>query len=177
MTTTTIRPNTLSPRRRALATGGAVLATALLWAVAHILGVELRVDTRTGLPALAVTLPLVSASTLAASLLAIATRQQLHRWTDRASTAWIRLAITVLLVSLTPLAYVQASGAAKAILAAMHLAVAAVLIPLLAHANGSAIRDAGTPPCDVPEERPDPRRSTLARYRPDPTADTNNFTI
>jgi hypothetical protein len=143
MTTTTIRPNTLVRRRRALATGGAVLATALLWAVAHILGVELRVDTRTGLPALAVTLPLVIASTLAASLLAIATRRQLDRLTDRASVVWTRLAVTVLLVSLTPLAYVQASGAAKATLATMHLAVAAVLIPLLAYANSNAIRGGG----------------------------------
>jgi Family of unknown function (DUF6069) len=143
MTTTSIRPNTLALRRGALATGGAVLATALLWAVAHILGVELRVDTRTGLPVLAVTLPLVTASTLAASLLAIATRRQLDRLTDRASTAWTRLAVTVLLVSLTPLAYVQASGAAKATLVTMHLAVAAVLVPLLAHANRSAIRDGG----------------------------------
>ena len=57
MTTTSIRPTTLGLRRGALAAGGAVLAAALLWAVAHILGVELRVDTRTGLPALAVTLP------------------------------------------------------------------------------------------------------------------------
>jgi len=143
MTTTSIRPNTLGLRRAALATGGAVLATALLWAAARSLGVDLRVDTRTGLPALAVTLPLITASTLAASLLAIATRQQLARLTDRASTAWTRLALTVLLVSLIPLAYVHASGPAKATLVTMHLAVAAVLIPLLAHANGSPIRDDG----------------------------------
>jgi hypothetical protein len=143
MTATTIRRNTLGLRREAFATGGAVLATTLLWAVAHILRVDLRVDTRTGLPALAVTLPLVIASALAASLLAIATRRQLDRLTDRASAAWTRLALTVLLVSLIPLAYVQASGVAKATLAAMHLAVAAVLIPLLAPANGSAIRDRG----------------------------------
>jgi hypothetical protein len=107
--------------------------------VAHNSGVELRVDTRTGLPSLAVTLPLVTGSTLAASLLAIATRRQLDRLTDRASIAWTRLALTVLLVSLIPLAYVQASGAAKATLVTMHLAVAAVLIPLLAHANGRTL--------------------------------------
>ncbi len=143
MTTTSIRANTPSLYRGALASGGAVLVTALLWAVAHLLGVELRVDTRTGLPALAVTLPLITASTLAASLLAIATRRQLDRFTDRATTVWTRLALTVLLVSLVPLAYVQASAAAKATLAMMHLAVAAVLVPLLARANGSAIRDSG----------------------------------
>jgi len=134
MTTTSIRT---------LATGAAVLATALVWAGAHVLGVELRVDTRTGLPALTVTLPLITASTLAVSLLAIATRRQLDRFTDRATTAWTRLALTVLLVSLAPMAYVQASAAAKATLAIMHLAVAAVLIPLLAHAQDSGDNDRG----------------------------------
>jgi hypothetical protein len=141
MSTTSFRPTTLGGHSRALATGGAVLATALLWTVAHILGIELRVDTRTGLPALAITLPLVIASTLAASLLAIATRRQLGRFTDRSSTVWTRLALAVLLLSLTPMAYVEASAAAKVTLATMHLAVAAVLIPLLAHGNGSVIRN------------------------------------
>ncbi len=141
MTTPSIRPHTPGLRRAALATSSAVLVTALFWAVAHLLGVELRVDTRMGLPALAVTLPLITASTLAASLLAIATRRQLDRFTHRAATVWTRLALTVLLVSLTPLAYVQASAAAKATLAMMHLAVAAILIPLLAHVNGSRVRD------------------------------------
>jgi hypothetical protein len=89
-----------------------------------------------GLPAQVVGLPLVTGSTLAASLLATATRKRLDRLTDRAPTVWIRLAVTVLLFSLTPFTYVQASAGTKATLVSMHLAVAAILVPLLARGNG-----------------------------------------
>ncbi|WP_326647471.1 MULTISPECIES: DUF6069 family protein [unclassified Streptomyces] len=136
MTATSTRPATPSLRRHAYAVGGAVLATALLWTAARSLGVELRVDARNGRPPQVVGLPLVAGSTLVVSLLASATRKWLDRLTDRASTVWTRLAVTVLLVSLAPMTYVQASGSAKATLALMHLAVAAVLVPLLARANG-----------------------------------------
>ncbi len=121
-------------RHIACATGGAVLATTLLWTVAHILGIELRVGPGGGWPTRAVSLPHVLGITLVVSLLASATRKGLDLLTDtdRASTIWTRLAVAVLLVSLTPLTYLQVSGGATAILALMHLAVAAVLIPLLA---------------------------------------------
>ncbi|WP_326655258.1 DUF6069 family protein [Streptomyces sp. NBC_01750] len=117
--------------------GGAVLATTLLWTAAHTLGVELRIGPGGGWPSQAVGLPRVAGSTLVASLLAAATRKGLDLLTDtdRASTLWIRLAVTVLLVSLAPLTFVRASGGARATPALMHLAVAAVLIPLLAPRN------------------------------------------
>ncbi|MER5463043.1 DUF6069 family protein [Streptomyces sp. NPDC002668] len=132
MTTPPGRPATPGLRRIAYAIGGAVLATTLLWTIAHILGVELRVDPGNGWPTQAVGLPLVAGSTLVASLLASATRKGLDWLTDLAPTVWTRLTVTVLLVSLAPLTFVQASGGAKATLALMHLAVGAVLIPLLA---------------------------------------------
>ncbi|MGV9542734.1 DUF6069 family protein [Nocardia beijingensis] len=133
------RPPARSTRARSrhvYAVGGAVLATVLLWAAAHSLGVELRVDTRDGRQAQVVGLPLVAGSTLVVALLAAATRKWLDRWSDRAPRVWTRLAVTVLLVSLLPMAYVEASGGAKATLALMHLAVAAVLVPLLAGGSG-----------------------------------------
>ncbi|WP_454197102.1 DUF6069 family protein [Nocardia sp. Marseille-Q1738] len=132
MTTTSTRQASPSLLCCASAIGGAVLVTALLWAAARSLGVELRVDTRNGQPAQVVGLPLVAGSTLVVSLLASAARKWLDRLTDRAPAAWTLLAATVLLVSLAPLTYIQASGSAKATLALMHLAVAAVLVPLLA---------------------------------------------
>jgi hypothetical protein len=46
--------------------------------------------------------------------------------TRRASVVWTILAVLVLLVSLLPMRAVEASGGAKAILALMHFAVAAV---------------------------------------------------
>ncbi|GGW56408.1 hypothetical protein GCM10010503_36920 [Streptomyces lucensis JCM 4490] len=134
MTTPPSRPAPPGLRHIACATGGAVLATTLLWTVAHILGIELRVGPGGGWPTRAVSLPHVLGITLVVSLLASATRKGLDLLTDtdRASTIWTRLAVAVLLVSLTPLTYLQVSGGATAILALMHLAVAAVLIPLLA---------------------------------------------
>ncbi|WP_431971470.1 DUF6069 family protein [Nocardia sp. bgisy134] len=136
MTTTSTRRPSPSLLRYACAVGGAVLATALLWAAARGLGVELRVDTRNGRPAQVVGLPLVVGSTLVVSLLASAARKWLDRLTDRAPAVWTRVAVTVLLVSLAPMAYVQASGSTKATLALMHLAVAVVLVPLLALGSG-----------------------------------------
>ncbi|WP_433684806.1 DUF6069 family protein [Nocardia sp. CA-119907] len=136
MTTTSTRRTSPSLLRYASAIGGAVLGTALLWAAARGLDVELRVDARNGRPPQVVGLPLVAGSTLVVSLLASATRKWLDRYADRAPTVWIRLTVTVLLVSLAPMAYVQASGTAKATLALMHVAVAAVLIPLLARGSG-----------------------------------------
>ncbi|MFI1164467.1 DUF6069 family protein [Streptomyces sp. NPDC020801] len=136
MTTSPSRPATPDLRRTAYAICGAVLATALLWAVADGMGVDLRVDPGNGLPTQTVGLPLVAGSTLFASLLAALTRKGLDRLTDRARTVWTRLAVTVLLVSLAPLTFVQASDGAKATLALMHLAIAAVLIPLLGRRDG-----------------------------------------
>ncbi|MFI1169696.1 DUF6069 family protein [Streptomyces sp. NPDC020801] len=81
-------------------------------------------------------MPLVAGSTLLVSLLASATRKGLDRLTNRAPTVWTRLAVTVSLVSLAPLTYVQASSGAKATLALMHLAVAAVLLPILGRRDG-----------------------------------------
>ncbi|MET9959847.1 DUF6069 family protein [Streptomyces sp. NPDC006326] len=133
MTTTPTHRATPSLRRHAYAAVGAVLLTALLWTAARGLGVELRVDPGNGLPIQVVSLPLVVGSTLVVCLLAAAVRRRLDRLTGQAPTVWTRLAVTVLLLSLAPMAYVQASGATKAALTLMHLAVAAVLIPLLRH--------------------------------------------
>ncbi|MFE3027393.1 DUF6069 family protein [Nocardia tengchongensis] len=136
MTTASTRQAGPSLPRYASAIGGAVLVAALLWAAARGLGVELRVDSRNGLPTQTVGLPLVAGSTLFVSLLAAGTRKWLDRFADRAPTIWIRLTLTVLLVSLAPQVYVQASGGTKATLSLMHLAVAAVLVPLLARGSG-----------------------------------------
>ncbi|MGV9245217.1 DUF6069 family protein [Streptomyces sp. NPDC003710] len=136
MATPSARSATPNLRRHAYAVGGAVLATALLWAVAEGLGVDLRVDPGNGLPVQTVGLPLIAGSTLVASVLASATRKRLARLTDQAPAVWTRLAVTVLVVSLAPLTFAQASGGAKATLASMHLAIAAVVIPLLRRGNG-----------------------------------------
>jgi hypothetical protein len=133
MTTTSASPTT-SLRASAFAVGGAVLATALLWTLARILGVELRVEGN-GQPAQVISLPFACTVTLAVALLAWGARALLDRLTRRAAAVWTVLAALVLLVSFVPLSYVDADGAAKVILALMHLAVAAVLISAFARAR------------------------------------------
>ncbi|MEV5576761.1 DUF6069 family protein [Spirillospora sp. NPDC052269] len=136
MTTTVTRSAALSLRLHASAIGGAVLATALVWAAARGLGAKLRVDPGDGRTAMVLGLPLIVGATLAVSLLASATRAVLDRLTDRAPAVWTGLAVTVLLVSSVPVLYVEASGSTKGTLALMHLVVAAVLIALLGRRNG-----------------------------------------
>lgn len=131
MTTTSNSPATRGLRTQALAVGGAVLATALLWTAAQIMGVALRVDPGDGRPAQVIGLPFTAAVTLTVSLLAWGVRALLDRLTRRAAAAWTTLAVTVLLVSFLPVLYVQASGSAKAMLALMHVAVATVLMPVM----------------------------------------------
>jgi hypothetical protein len=145
MTTTSTRSATPSLRHHAYAVGGAVLATALLWAAAHSLGVELRVDPGDGRPTQVIGLPLIAGVTLVVALLASATRTGLDRLTKRAPTVWTGLAAIVLLVSFVPVLYVGAAGGTKATLALMHLSVAAVLVPILGRRNGRGSPEGGSP--------------------------------
>ncbi|GIG00069.1 DUF6069 family protein [Catellatospora citrea] len=128
MTGTSLPPAATRLRVGALTVGGAVLAAVLLWTVAQVLGIELRVDPRNGQAPSAVGLPLTVTFTLAVSLLGWGTRALLGRFTRSAPVVWTILAGLVLLVSFLPLIVFEASGPAKTILALMHIAVAAVLI-------------------------------------------------
>jgi hypothetical protein len=53
----------------------------------------------------------------------------LERVTSRAPLIWTVVALVALLVSFAPLFGVEASGGSKVVLALIHIAVAAVLIP------------------------------------------------
>jgi hypothetical protein len=115
----------------ALTVGGTVLATALLWTAARILGIELRIDPRNGQAPGVLGLPFAATVTLVVGLLGWGTRALLDRFTRRAPLIWTVLAVLVLLGSFLPLLAVGATAAAKTILALMHVAVAVVLIPVL----------------------------------------------
>lgn len=118
-------------RTRVLAVGGAVLAAVLLGLAAAVLGIELRMDMRNGQPPMVVGLPLVAGFSLAFALLGWGVLAVLERFSERAATIWTWLAVIVLLVSFVPILSAEATAGARTVLAAMHLAVAAVLIPLL----------------------------------------------
>ncbi|MGW3608068.1 DUF6069 family protein [Micromonospora sp. NPDC005161] len=139
MTTTSAPPIIKGLRPGALAVGTALVATTLLWTAAQIVDIEMRVDPGNGQPPLVVSLPLTATVTLAVSLLAWGVRALLERLTRRAAVVWTVLAVIVLLASLLPPLGVEATGAAKAILMLMHVAVAAVLIPGLVLQPGIVI--------------------------------------
>lgn len=113
------------------AIAGAVLSTIALWTLARILDIDLVVDPKNGQPAGRIALPFAAAMTLVVSLLGWGTRALLDRFTRRAARIWTVLAGVVLVISFLPVLTVGASGGTRAMLALMHLAVAAVLIPVL----------------------------------------------
>ncbi|MBY8874278.1 DUF6069 family protein [Micromonospora sp. PLK6-60] len=121
-----------------LALAGAVVAVALVWAASRVLGIELRVDPGNGQPPGVISLPFAAVLTLLVSALGWGARALLGRLTGRAATIWTALAGGVLLLSFLPLFGVEATGAAKTVLALMHLAVAAVLIPVFGRRGEAA---------------------------------------
>jgi hypothetical protein len=141
-TTPTATPSrTIRWRTRVLGVGGAVLATALLWTAARVLGIELRVDPRNGQPPGVIDLPFAAAVTFAVSVLGWAVRAMLDRVTRRAAVVWTVLAGIVVLLSLVPVYGVGASTATRTVLTLAHLAVAAVLIPVFGlYRSGGAPR-------------------------------------
>ncbi|MFI7576892.1 DUF6069 family protein [Micromonospora sp. NPDC049497] len=122
---------TSSVRRRALGVLAAVATCVLIWVIGAVAGVDWTVTTP-GRPAMEVGLAMVVVFSLGASLVGWAALVVLERFAGhRATLIWTVLAAVVAVVSLLPLFGADASTGAKLALGAMHLAVAAVLIPIL----------------------------------------------
>lgn len=139
------RAGTVAPpsrrRQRAAAVGGGAIAALAVWAVAvPVLGVDLHAAPGTN-PAQPVGPGHVVVTGLLAGLAGWGSLALLERTVSRARTVWTVIAAVVLAVSLSgPLAGVTAAD--TVVLAVMHLAVGAVLIPGLARtaASGAAGR-------------------------------------
>lgn len=125
------------------AVGGAVLATMALWIAARIIDVDLVVDPGNGQPAGRIALPFAAAMTLVVALLGWGLRAVLERFTRHAARIWTGVAGAVLLLSFLPLLAVGASGGTKVMLGLMHVAVAAILIPVLGRASAKNYAEAG----------------------------------
>lgn len=126
-----------SPRRtRLLAVAGAALAALAVWAIADpVAGVDLAVRqgpdaTPQEIGPAAVVLVSVLAGLAAWAALAV-----LERLSSSARRDWTILAVAVLVLSLTGPIAAATTITGKAALAGMHLAVAAVLVPLLARST------------------------------------------
>lgn len=114
---------------RILVVAEAVLASILVWVIGEpLLGHDLVV-TSPGQSAMDLGLAETIFMTVAFSLAGWAALAILERITARAAGIWTVAALAVLGVSFLPFADVEASGGSKAVLALMHVAVAAVLIP------------------------------------------------
>jgi hypothetical protein len=132
---TTLADLILATRRRTRATavGAAVLAPTAIWLVAvPLLGVDLQVAQPNGKPPAQITLPLVIFTALAASLAGWGLLALLERLTRRARAIWIATAVVALVASFVPLLAPGTPTTSRVVLAPMHLAVAAILIPSLA---------------------------------------------
>jgi hypothetical protein len=119
---------------RMMVIGSAVAAALGVWVLAElIVGIDLRAPVPGGagqthdVTAITVVFPSLAAALAGWSLLAV-----LERLTSRARAIWTAVAVVVLLLSLGgPLSAAGIGGANKMWLAAMHVAVAGVLIPWL----------------------------------------------
>lgn len=117
-------------RRRAAGVGGGILAAVAVWTLAGpLLGVDLQVAPGTNQPQ-PVGVGAVITASLAAGLAGWASSALLERLTHRARSVWTGLALVVLVASLVP-AQAGVTTATTVALAAMHLAVAAVVIPVM----------------------------------------------
>jgi hypothetical protein len=142
MASTTIRDHTTritarTSRTRTLTVGVAVSAAVAVWVVAApLLGLHLIVRFGSGSPE-SVGIDLVIGASLIASLLGWGALALLETRTARARTIWTVLAIAVLIVSLSLPLGAGVAATTKAALALMHVAVAAVLIPILPRSSAT----------------------------------------
>lgn len=125
-------------RARALAVIAATAAALIVWVIAHpLLGIDLRIPMAGGTQTMQIGWGSVLVISLIASLVGWGLLAVLERFMLRARAAWMVIAPSMLLLSFAgPLfAAHGASTGTKTVLALMHVAVAAVLIPALAHSS------------------------------------------
>ena len=123
-------PTRPGQRTRALAVLGAAAATLTVWAVAGPLaGVDLRVHL--GSTTQHVGPATVAIVSILAGLTAWGLLAALERLTPRSRTVWTAIALVTLAVSLTGPLSGGVTTATKVALTGMHLAAAAVLVPML----------------------------------------------
>lgn len=122
---------------RALAVVGGAVAALIVWALAKYafdVAMQVRPPGGTGpadVPASNVIFGALFGGLVGWALLAI-----LERFVNRARTVWTWIAIAGLVLSFaSPLAAQDATGGTKLALAIMHVAVAAVVIPILARTS------------------------------------------
>lgn len=115
--------------RRATAAVWTAAVIAVLWAVGAGLGVDYVLSDSTGTAV--ISLPVAVIATSVFALLGWGTLALLERFTRHGMVIWTVLAIGVALLSVVPVFLEGASAGTHAALTVLHLAVAAVLVPLV----------------------------------------------
>lgn len=131
-TATVVRaPSTARDRRlrRATAVVGTAAVNAVLWAVGAGLGVDYVLSDSMGTAV--ISLPVAVIATSVFALLGWGTLALLERFTRHGMAIWTVLAVVVALLSVVPVFLEEATAGTHAALTVLHLAVAAVLVPLV----------------------------------------------
>ncbi|MBV2362784.1 hypothetical protein KUM37_05415 [Streptomonospora sp. NEAU-YY374] len=117
-------------RARALAVAGSVAAALALWVVGEpLLGYGLVVESP-GVPPRDLGASAIAVMSLAPALLGWGLLELLERFTRHARAVWTTAALVVLAASFLPFLGVTVDTGGAVVLALMHVAVAAVLIPV-----------------------------------------------
>ncbi|HEX6499907.1 MAG TPA: DUF6069 family protein [Micromonosporaceae bacterium] len=120
-------------RYRLLAVAAAVVGSGVVWAiVTQVFGVDLATPAIQGAPSVPVRLLDVVFNSAVASIAGWVLLALLEKFTTRAATAWLVVALVVFVLSLSlPMLGTGATVGQRALLALFHVVVAAVLIPML----------------------------------------------
>jgi hypothetical protein len=127
---TTAHSHASRVRYRLLAVAVAVIAALAVWSVAFVAGAVLEV-TSPLVGTIQINALLVVAAALPLAFAAWGVLALLERGTPNARRIWTIIAVAVLVVSLPPLAFLDATLGTKVALAAMHIATGLVLILML----------------------------------------------
>jgi hypothetical protein len=123
-------------RTRLLTIAAAVVAAVAVWGIATAAGAELEVDQ--GFGVMAINAGSVIFSVLLAGFAGWGILALLERRSPRGASTWTIIAVAVLVLSFLPIAFVEATAGTRVALAAMHLTVAAVIIPIFRRTSRSA---------------------------------------
>jgi hypothetical protein len=124
-------------RYRLLAVAVSVIAALAVWGVAFVAGAALEV-TSPLVGTLQINALIVIAAALPLAFAAWAVLALLERRSPNARRIWTIIAVAVLVVTLAPLAFLDATLGTKVALASMHIATGLVLIFMLRHGARAA---------------------------------------
>ena len=119
-------------RTRVLAVGGGAIAATLVHLVALALGAEMAVPAFDGQGTQQIAAVGVALSALVGALVGWGLALAAGRWCARPRATWLLVVAVGLLLSFVPVIAIEATAVTRAVLALEHLAVAAVMIPVLA---------------------------------------------